>query len=756
MLEGASQLSLWGRPLFDESKTRCRAGPNLFDPFNKQSIESTKCAKYGITSEIRGLRMLDPSAAPQEIRQADQDVTPRQQIDSIQLLSLGTLFPRRSFGYLVVSRLEKDFFAQPLRRKIKFLAYAARWILDRARARIANVSRPAKQASANVASLRVAVHGTGSIGDFLTHMMFIQEFCRQFGPMQIDFYCHPKKMDDAKFVFAQAQFVKHVINVELLPTLHRNYDLIVYLRYVVKYEVVNHWRISQHSADLLNVIGMNRIRLQPYQFIFDSHPFLDGMFARIVTSENMSLPDATGHFGGLKIDRDTVPYFCADVSQYSIVKRLGLAEQRYITVHDGFDTSHISFGNTATKCWPLDHWRKFVALVKEKLPDIAVVQLGSVNSREIAGVDLDLRKKTTLDEAAWILKNSLLHIDGESGLVRLAHALHTKSVVLFGPTNLSFFGFDKNINLASKVCNDCWWSTRSWLNSCPRGFTTPVCMETISPESVAHATADYLKSLQPSRYELEALSLYGDDDIRDRLVAVLADIFRRLHLPPVPISQHTENRDNGIYLHASKQWEYLKAWDMIDAMSNELNRPLRIADVGGGRGALSPYLALKGHEVEVFDVNYLGDHSGEVDIASKFQKAGVENGWRVSYGSLFNVPAESDLYDAVLSVSVLRHAPYRVFAIREALRLLRTGGKLFMSFDFAADAASKEDDQRVEILTPERLSKALAEIGIFHRMCSTEQVEESAVRVRQDRVSEIPIGMTVGSLVISRLVAAIR
>src|SRR6185437_2317929 len=119
---------------------------------------------------------------------------------------------------------------------------------------------------------------------------------------------------------------------------------------------------------------------------------------------------------------------------------------------------------------PIGHWNKLVTLLKGKFPNITIVQLGTVTSRKIDNVDLDLRNKTTLKEVAWIIKHSLLHIDGESGMVRLAHALHTKSAVLFGPTSKSFFSFDSNINLSSSVCGDCWWSTGDWLSRCPRGL----------------------------------------------------------------------------------------------------------------------------------------------------------------------------------------------------------------------------------------------------------------------------------------------
>jgi ADP-heptose:LPS heptosyltransferase len=259
----------------------------------------------------------------------------------------------------------------------------------------------------------------------------------------------------------------------------------------------------------------------------------------------MNVADAVGHFGNVKVDRKTIPFFCADISRYDVLKRHGLEAKRYITVHDGFDTNYVPLGDNVTKCWPLNHWSRLVALLKERLPYVTIVQLGSVNSREIAGVDLDLRKKTTLDEAAWILKHSSLHIDGESGLVRLANALHTRSVVLFGPTSLSFFGFDKNTNIVSTECNDCWLSTQGWLSSCPRGLATAICMTTITPETVASAVEQRVKSLRPAHHELCELSLCGDDDTRQRLATVMVDMFRTLMRPLKKIRARPDSNGTG-------------------------------------------------------------------------------------------------------------------------------------------------------------------------------------------------------------------
>jgi len=676
----------------------------------------------------------------------------RQEIDAIQLNSLGRLIPRNrtTFLHRIASRLEEDFFGQPFRKKIRFFTYASRWALQRARTRITSRQTPLTLPRPASPVLRVAVHGTGSLGDFFTHMMFIQEFYRKYGPMEVDFYCHPKKLADAKFLFSPVTFVRNIISVNYLTTLEQNYDLIVYIRYLVKYGIRNHDRLLAHNADLLNSIDIAQARFEPYHFIFDSHPYLDGVLARSIAWQRMNLADAVGDVGNVPVDRTTIPFMAPNPAAYTVLQRLGLAHKTYITVHDGFDTSYVPLASTVTKCWPINHWNSLVTLLKKRLPDVLVVQIGAENSRRIDGVALDLRNKTTLDEVSWIVKQSRLHIDGESGLVRMAHALHTTSIAIFGPTSMSFFGIEGNINLVSEKCSDCWWATQGWLSQCPRGLPQPECMESITPERVAECVEDFFNSQRPAHYRAEQLALF-DDGRPESFKGALDDVFKRLHLPPVPITRHTTDLESGIYLHASKQWEYSKALEVIAGMSAELGRPLKIADVGGGRGALAPYLALKGHDVEVFDINYQWDHGGDPNIESRFQKWAAMHGLRCSYGSLFNVPAKSDTYDIVLSVSVFEHVPHKDFALKEALRLLRTGGKLFLSFDLAVETARIEDDLRVEIFTPERLHEALTSAGILQIQDVSEmRVRQSATHIQQAGVAGIPVGMTVASLVVKR------
>jgi ADP-heptose:LPS heptosyltransferase len=127
----------------------------------------------------------------------------------------------------------------------------------------------------------------------------------------------------------------------------------------------------------------------------------------------------------------------------------------YVTIHDGFGNNVRLAPGAATKCWPFENWTPLIRKLKKAKPELKIVQLGSRNSRSIPDVDIDLVQRTSLSQAAWILKHAQAHIDGDSGLVHLARALHTPSVVLFGPTDHKFFGYSQNVNLTASGYGNC-------------------------------------------------------------------------------------------------------------------------------------------------------------------------------------------------------------------------------------------------------------------------------------------------------------
>ena len=112
-------------------------------------------------------------------------------------------------------------------------------------------------------------------------------------------------------------------------------------------------------------------------------------------------------------------------------------------------------------------------------------------------VHLNLAGKTSLDEIKAILKNSLLHIDGEGGLVHLRHALKAgPSCVLFGPSSPEVLGYSENINLSSGACPiHCEFYHDDWLKECVKNLDC-VCMKELKPDFVFTKISQYLSTLK--------------------------------------------------------------------------------------------------------------------------------------------------------------------------------------------------------------------------------------------------------------------
>ena len=90
----------------------------------------------------------------------------------------------------------------------------------------------------------------------------------------------------------------------------------------------------------------------------------------------------------------------------------------------------------------------------------------------------------SFEKSLEYLNSSLVHVDGDSGLVHARRLFKKQTIVLFGSTNYKYFGYPENINLAPKFCGDCWWTQNTWMSKCKDGYSTPLCIESIKPEDV--------------------------------------------------------------------------------------------------------------------------------------------------------------------------------------------------------------------------------------------------------------------------------
>ena len=161
-------------------------------------------------------------------------------------------------------------------------------------------------------------------------------------------------------------------------------------------------------------------------------------------------------------------------------EKLGLPS-KYVTVNYGNGSSTES-ANCVAKQWARQNFENFVKIFHELYPDIQVVQLGSKETQKIVGCDYYILGEH-LEVIKYVLKNARFHLDIEGGLVHLATQLNTRCVVLFGPTPISFFGYEQNLNIVAGNCQGCCYLYED-INACACKEKESLCMKAISPALV--------------------------------------------------------------------------------------------------------------------------------------------------------------------------------------------------------------------------------------------------------------------------------
>ena len=166
-----------------------------------------------------------------------------------------------------------------------------------------------------------------------------------------------------------------------------------------------------------------------------------------------------------------------------------LPDSPYVTIHHG--------GCAAPKLWYPDYWEEVVQWLKSR--GVKALQLGRKSEERIAGA-VDLRNKTTLEQTAFILKNSSHHLDCEGSLVRLAQCgnIQTKCTVLGGATQKALFSFPQNNNLWLDICPPCAYLKPDFFKGkCARRYEGEeiehCCMRKLTPDIVIGSISKELK-----------------------------------------------------------------------------------------------------------------------------------------------------------------------------------------------------------------------------------------------------------------------
>lgn len=337
--------------------------------------------------------------------------------------------------------------------------------------------------------IRIAVQLRGGIGDQLIGCNYVKALKDKLNDanIKIDVYC--RSVVNELFLSGTA-FINSVSPESDFNPSDGMYDLYIRLdRFPVILECDE--EKIQHHQTLYKYVSLVQNFKKLHQNVFftgrSEFDSICNIYTLIKGQKRFNQMDIDGFLGiGEKFQ------YAPKIQQTDVFQKFKIPK-KFITIHRGVDTNRTCNSN---KLWPMESYNQLIKMIKSEFPEYTIVQLGVNKERcpDMENVDINLVGKTSMTDMVYILKKSLLHIDGEGGQVHIRHAINGgKSVVFFGPTSVDFYGYSENINLYSNVCPHwCEHIKERWDEGCLKTGGIPLCMVKISPEMAFAKIKAYL------------------------------------------------------------------------------------------------------------------------------------------------------------------------------------------------------------------------------------------------------------------------
>ncbi len=301
--------------------------------------------------------------------------------------------------------------------------------------------------------LSIAFFLAGGLGDCIINKKFIQALLSECSAdVSVDLYGDIYNEECLHSFFRDCAEVKNIISgKKIYQAMHRKYDV----------------AISVLSFAIIDLINEDVVKSKDKVF-FDKLTELDKAIKEYELAGNR-LGEAGIHFERMKYRNENCYTFFAyqgvlDIKDMDVPLTLNPSNEEqfkeldlpydYITVNYGWGNNIHGEYKVPNKVWPFEYYDVLVGMIKKHFPSLCIVQTGMEYSPKIEAADR-YAFGTGLDTLEYILKNSALHFDCESGLVHLATQFGTKCVVVFGPTLPETFGYPQNENILSTSCSGC-------------------------------------------------------------------------------------------------------------------------------------------------------------------------------------------------------------------------------------------------------------------------------------------------------------
>ena len=344
--------------------------------------------------------------------------------------------------------------------------------------------------------LRICFQVSGGFGDYLVFANYLEYFRRKYSKDtdQIDIY-FPMGVGSAKSIFNNSYGVNLIDKEKHIK--RKTYDLYIKLSRFPQICFYREIKIKLMRPELLQYIALCKAFEIEHRDFFIFSPYRDGKTADYCIQRNQIRLQQPDIYGLLKITQHYQFPLEIKCDEQQFLKKWNLETDKYITIHHGCDVRY----SYSTKLWKWENYDHLAGLIKESFPELKIVQCGVDPEQfpQMKNADINLVGKTIMEEVKALLKNSLLHIDNEGGLVHLRHALCAKkSIVLFGPTSDLFYGYAENENVRSNVCEEpCEWENAKWNTWCKKikneNSKISICMKQISDMQLWIKIKMYLK-----------------------------------------------------------------------------------------------------------------------------------------------------------------------------------------------------------------------------------------------------------------------
>lgn len=351
---------------------------------------------------------------------------------------------------------------------------------------------PATKMEDDKENISIAMIVSGGLGDQIINKYFLTAMlsCAKQDKCVVDLYVAPIRYKYARTIFLDCEYVHHIYPRTVHPKELEAYDIVFRYDYVLKFYQIDFAKINLLDPCFYVFLKKARDYVQEYGLDADVPLHRRIHFSRCRVLRRNCYTDYENLFEGpmqKKVD------IAVDKNYEDEFAQINLG--RYITINYGWGGHRDAHPEKIpNKVWDVGFYAEFNRMFHAAFQDVKIMQIGTKDGVRIDDVDYYLFGKD-LEIVKYALRDSILHVDCEGGLVHLATHLGTKCVVLFGPTPVYYFGYEENINIQSDTCHDCCYLYDDF-SICARGMEQAECMKSITPDTVMAYVKKYLKEFK--------------------------------------------------------------------------------------------------------------------------------------------------------------------------------------------------------------------------------------------------------------------